>query len=860
MSILPSGTVSFLFTDVEGSTRLLERFGPRLTAAMTRHHVLLAEVIAANTGVVFETVGDAVYGAFAHPADAVAAAVAAQAAMAGEDWSVLGDLRIRVALHLGPVELLGAHYVGHPLFRCARILAMAHGGQTLLSTAMSDAVREQLPPGASLRGLGRHRLKDLVEPEDIWQLDDVALPRAFPPLRAVDMRFDHLPSPASSFVGRERELAAAGELLREHRLVTIMGPGGIGKTRLAIELASRSRDEHPSGTFFVALAPVRDPEQVPGTVVQAVGARLDGRSPRDALADHFRGPPSLLLLDNLEQVLGASAFIGDLLEAAPALRILATSRSRLRVRGEQSFRLEPLTEDAAVTLFRRRAAEAEGIAEDGPAIREICRRLDDLPLAIELAAARTRLLSLEQLRVRLAARAELSSGARDADPRHESLRATIAWSHDLLDPEDQRALRRLGVFTGPVTVDVAERVTGSTAATFASLLDQSLIRRVIGADGAPRLGMLETIREFAVERLEVAGERAEVGDSHASWIIDLVGQSRPTSSSGGASEWFERFDLEVAEIRAALRRTLDAGRRVDALRICRGLVDFWQVRDRFAEGDEWMTQALASPERDDRPTPPELVSELLEKDAFFAMMVNDLGRARDLAVRALATVPAGADSRLVSSALTTLGGVDLAQGDVEAATRRTLEALDIAVKAGDLVKERDSRHNLGDIERESGRDVGGRASLARSIALSRALAQHEFEAASTHSLADLELDSGDLDAAEAGYRRALVLGQAAGVRGQTMLCIAGLATIAARRGDVTRAARLWAAFIGWERSRGMQVLDVERRRYARWLEPVAGVELDTTGVSRGPHGSEVEEDDLRAIIEEELARTSGQEP
>ncbi len=464
---LPSGTVTLLFTDVEGSTRLLGELGAEAyAAALFDHRRVLRACFEGRGGVEVDTQGDAFFFAFPSAPDAVAAAQEAQRKLAG------GAIGVRIGLHTGTPHVTDEGYVGEDVHLGARIAAAGHGGQVLVSAATRALV------DAETLDLGEHRLKDFEQPVAIFQLGH----ERFPPLKTISNT--NLPRPASSFVGREREVAALAGLLDDARLVTLTGPGGSGKTRLAIETAADLAGRFRHGVFWVGLATVRDPDLVVPAIAQTLGAR-------DGLASHVGEREMLLLLDNLEQAIDAAPALAALVEACPNLTLLVTSRELLRVRGEVEYPVPPLADPDAFDLFCARSR----LDPDGT-ISELCRRLDNLPLAVELAAARTSVLSPAQILDRLGQRLDLLTGGRDADPRQRTLRATIAWSYDLLTPDEQALFRRLAVFAGGCTLEAAEAVAGADLDTLQSLVDKSLVRRT-----EDRFWMLETIREFAVEEL-----------------------------------------------------------------------------------------------------------------------------------------------------------------------------------------------------------------------------------------------------------------------------------------------------------------------------------------------------------------------
>src|SRR5947207_1759412 len=515
---LPSATVTFLFTDVEGSTRLLHELGAEAYAeALAEHRRVLRKLFSAEGGVEVDTQGDAFLFVFADARAGVAAAAATNVALEP------GPIQIRMGLHTGEPLLTGEGYVGEDVHLGARIAAAGHGGQVLLSAA----TRALLNGGVT--DLGEHRLKDFSEPVAIFQLGE----ERFPPLKTISNT--NLPRPASSFVGREQDTAEVAELVRGHRFVTLSGPGGSGKTRLSIEAASELVGEFKAGVFWIGLAVLRDPNLVLETVGQTLGAK-------DGLADHIGERELLLLLDNLGQVIEVAPDLASLVEVCPNLHLLVTSRELLRVRGEVEYPVPPLAEPEAAMLF----CERSGLAPD-ETTAELCLRLDNLPLAVELAAARTSVLTPPQILDRLAQRLDLLKGGRDAEARQHTLRATIEWSHELLAEDEKQLFARLAVFSGGCTLDAAERVTGADLDTLQSLVDKSLVRHTDA-----RFWMLETIREHAVERL---GDASELRERFARWYLALAESANLTHErmeSGGRS----RVDLALAE-QANLREATD---------------------------------------------------------------------------------------------------------------------------------------------------------------------------------------------------------------------------------------------------------------------------------------------------------------
>jgi predicted ATPase/class 3 adenylate cyclase len=581
---LPTGTVTFAFTDIEGSTRRWERDRAAMERALKKHDALLRETISRHGGHVFKTVGDAFCAAFARPEDAVAAMLDAQHALGAEDFSAVDGLHIRAAIHTGTADERDGDYFGVAVNRVARLLGIGHGGQVLLSGVTADIVQGALPARASLRDLGEHRLRDLARPEYVYQLIGPDLRADFPPLRSLESHLNNLPLQLKSFVGREHEIAEITALLGTHRLVTLVGSGGVGKTRTSLQVAANFLDESADGVWFVELAPLADGSFVPAAISQMVGIALpvDG-DPLVNLARALKSKRMLIVFDNCEHMVDAAArIVSAISRDCPSVKMLASSRQVLGIEGEESYRLPSLdvppeneTEglsareamrSAAVSLFVERARAADkrfGLSDkNATVVADICRRLDGIPLAIELAAARVKLLSPTQLLQRLDERFRvLTGGSRDALPRQQTLRATIDWSYELLDDTERALFRSLGVFVNGFTFEGAAALVGgddenAALDTLASLVDKSLV--IVEADGeALSYRLLESTRFYAREKLDVTGERAEFERRHLVYLRDLFVEARDVAErTARASEIEDLFAREFEDVRAAVDNAL----------------------------------------------------------------------------------------------------------------------------------------------------------------------------------------------------------------------------------------------------------------------------------------------------------------
>jgi predicted ATPase/class 3 adenylate cyclase len=703
---LPTGTVTFLFADIEGSTRLLQELGDGYAAVRDEYAAIVRRAIAAGGGVEVSTEGDSFFAAFRSPVGALEAAVDTQRGLATHDWSPAPSLRVRIGVHTGEGIRGGDNYVGIDVNRAARIAGAGHGGQILLSDATRGLVEHALPDGAALRDLGEHRLKDILHPERLHDLVIEGLPADFPPPRTLDARPNNLPLQLSSFVGRDEEITEVRQLLGRTRLLTLTGPGGSGKSRLALQVAAELLTEYRDGSFFVDLSPVTDPALVPSAVARAVGVPEVAERPiLDAVTDHLRDRELLLVVDNFEQVTQAAPVVEELLVAAPELQAMVTSRVVLCLRGEQEYEVPPLAlpdpdrlpdlpalgRVEAVRLFTDRALAASPrfalTEQNAAAVAGITARLDGLPLAIELAATRTKVLTPEQILSRLQRRLSILTGGGSSLPeRQRTLRATIAWSHDLLDAAERRLFARLSVFTGGWTFESAEAVCDPEGLGLdaldglTSLVDKSLVRRSEPPGRSPRFSMLETIREFGQEQLEAAGDLELVVRRHGEHFLHLAVEVESHLTADDQGEWLDRCDQEHANIRAALRWAIGAGEAGRAQEAAGALWRFWQQRGHLAEGRRWLEEILAMPAGQAR-TPAR--AKALTGAGGLAWWQNDRGEARTFYDEALAIERELGDPARLAAALYNESFPVAADDDLESAARLLDESLDLFRQVGD---------------------------------------------------------------------------------------------------------------------------------------------------------------------------------
>jgi predicted ATPase len=803
-----------------------------MPAACQRQEAILREAIASHGGSAYKMVGDALQAAFATVHSALAAALAAQRALAAEDWGAIGSLRVRMALDSGVVEERGDDYIGPLLNRTVRLMGTGHGNQILLSATARELLWNQLPEDVSLRDLGTHQLKDITRPVHVFQVVASDLPSDFPPLRTLKARSNNLPAHLTSFIGREKESTAIKQLLANHRLITLTGPGGTGKTRLALQVAAEVLETFQSGVWLIELAPLTDPALVPQAIASALGLREDAsRDMLAALTDFLNARSLLLILDNCEHVLEACAQLAEaLLQACPKVRILASSRETLGVAGEAPFRvpslrapdirrlpaLDTLSQYEAVQLFVERAATAlPGFRltnENAPALAQVCSRLDAIPLALELAAARVNVLRVEQIAARLDDRFRLlTGGSRTAMPRQQTLRALIDWSYDLLADSERVLLQRVSVFAGGWTLEAAEAVCAGDGLDRDDVLDvstqlvnKSLVVAEREQGQETRYRVLETIRQYALERLAASGEADTRRRQHAAYYLALAETVDAQLGRAGQRVWLDRLEREIDNLRGALEWALGGGDVEVGVRLAGALAGmrskwagFWRSSGYSAEGRRWLETALAR----SQDVAPALRAMLLLKAGGFRFSEGDRERADARLEESLALFQALGDRGGIADVLNEQGSIAYLFGDYPQAAHLYEEALALYRELGDRPGIAWVLHCLGDNAREQADTARATALLEESLALYRDQGFVVSVAGALNGLGDVVSRQGEYARAMALYWEALALTQDVGEGWEIVWPLRNLGWLALVVGDDGHVRALLEACVDWYRDK-----------------------------------------------------------
>ncbi len=820
VSELPAGTVTLLFSDVEGSTRLLQRIGAdRYKDVLSEHHQLLREAVATSGGHEVDVQGEGFLFAFSRPSDALTAAVLAQRALEKHRWPDDVELRVRMGIHTGEPTTAATGYVGLDVHRGARICAAAHGGQVLVSQTTRNLVDEA--DSVSFRDLGEHRLKDLLRAQRLFQVVADGLDAAFPPPRSLNSRRTNLPFQATPLVGRDSELMELGLLMRRSRLVTLTGPGGIGKTRLAVQAAADSVDEFDGGTYFVPLDGIADPALVLASVASTISVREGPGQPlADALAERLSEKPVLLVLDNFEHLLEAAHDVSRLLERCDSLRVVTTSQEALRIAAEQEYPVAPLGDDDALALFQERARavrpDFNPSTEDEGAVREICARVDCLPLALELAAARVKLLPPRELAARLDQRLSLlTAGARDRPSRQQTLRAAIEWSFGLLDDRERDLFARLAVFAGSWSLAAAEAVCNADLDLVGSLVDKSLIVRADELAGEPRFSMLETIREFAAEKLRERPDYEELRRRHAEYFVEPTADAmrlRLPREGGRVTTAFVQLQADTDNLRAALAWTAETGSEHQLK-----LATLYQLSPQVGptEGRRVLGDALAESTAGGVARARALLAA-----GGLARTQGDFREARPLLEEALALYREAADADGVVEATRRLAWATVDAGEIDRAQRLVEEAESVALEAGDarLIAMTSEWHSVFPLLRG---DLDGAREQWEQVLVLRGLAgDEEGVAFARANLSFVSLLQGEIAEALNGFEESLRFWREVRYPNAITRALQDLAAAFGARGAMEPAVRVFAAAEAFRRTRGVGSVGPFLELHERAIGPV----------------------------------------
>jgi predicted ATPase/class 3 adenylate cyclase len=853
---LATGTMTFLFADIEGSTRLWEEAPERMRPAQALHDAIARDGVRRHRGDVVKTTGDGMLAVFGDPLDAIAATLDLQQALADPEATAGVTLRVRCGLHAGVDERRDNDFFGRAVNRAARIMSAAHGGQVLVSEAVAALVRDRLPEGVALRDLGQVRLRDLARPEQIFQVLHPALRESFPALRALEATPNNLPQQATRFIWREKELAELNRLLASSRLLTLTGTGGCGKTRLSLQAAAESLERYPDGAWLVELAPLSDPGLLPQTVATVLCLKEEPAKPvRQTLVEYLKDKRLLLLLDNCEHLLDGCAKLADtLLRQCPRVTILASSREALGIDGEQAYRVPSLSLPdpkqahtpasvapfEAVQLFTDRALLARSdfqvTHQNAATLVSICHRLDGIPLAIELAAARVRSLSIEEIDRKLDQRFSiLTGGSRTALPRQQTLRSLIDWSYDLLNDRERELLRGLAVFAGGWTLEAAEEVCAGDGVQdpdvldlLTSLCDKSLVM-VEQDNGSTRYRLLETVRQYARERLLESGSGAALRQTHRDYYLALAEEADPKLVGTEQAAWLRRFEEEHDNLRSALEWSHAARESVESLRFCGALQRFWRMRGHLSEGRQWCARALGHAGGEEL-TP--VRAKALSAAGLLAYWLGDYPAARALHEECLATWRQLGDQWGMAGSLNNLGMVARSQGDNASARTLYEDSLAIKRELGDQWGVGASLNNLGNLAADQGDFPASRPLHEESLAIWRKLGDRGGIATALENLGHVAYEQGDLASARALQVESLTMRRQLGDKLGMVVSLEMLAAVAGLLGAPLRAARIWGVTERLRAQIGSPLQPKDRSRHDQHVAAARAASSDNAAFDR----------------------------
>jgi predicted ATPase/class 3 adenylate cyclase len=815
MPVLPTGTITFLFTDIAGSTRLWQEHPQLMPVALARHDAILRQAIEVANGFVVKTAGDAFMAVFATQQDGLQAALTAQRALCAELWPTPLSLRVRMGLHTGVTEERDNDYYGHEVNRAARIQAVGHPQQIVLSQSVYEGVKESLPDTVALLDLGLHQLKDLNEPEALWQLCHPDLPATFPPLDSLSHWPNNLPRQTTIFIGREAQIAEGQRLLERGACLTLVGAGGCGKTRLALQIAAEALPEYPHGVWLTELAAVTEPGLVASSVASVLGLREQpGKTITQTLVEYARSRTLLLVLDNCEHLLVACAQLVDtLLRSCSHVKVLATSREPLNLKAEQTFRvpslslpdpksptLDSLRQCEASRLFIERATAVKAdflpTERNALAIAQVCQRLDGIPLAIELAAARVKVLTVEEINARLDHRFRLLTGGdRMALPRQQTLRALIDWSYDLLTEAEKTMLRRLSVFAGGWTLASSEAVCAGEGTSgegieewevldlLSSLVDKSLVVAQT-QDKTTRYPLLETVRQYARDRLIESGESEAVQRRHRDYFLALAEEAKSQLAGADQRKWLKRLEAEYENLRAGLDWSRRAKDSAESFRFCGALQVYWRMQSHYTEGREWCVRALETAGGKERSP---ACAETLHGAGIMAGGLGDYAASRTYHEESLAIRKEVGDRSGIAASLHELGIVGYYQGDYASSLACQQESLVIRREIGDRSGIAYSLNGLGIVASAQGDYVSARAYHAESLTIRKEIGDRIGISVSLNNLGQVAYSQGDYASALNCWEESLPIQQEMGDRHGICVSLNSLGHVAQAQGNYAAA-------------------------------------------------------------------------